>query len=446
MSHYAYVSSRRHRCHVPDHLRVCPHLNAGGVAQELTTADNVLFMEGWYFGGGPFEEWAFSDGIPENVDEDDKKVTQTTQNTLTYRDANDFSFSVYENYIKRYGCDPVKTLRFDLHESFDDAQVSDWVDRAILSKLPNCDEYTSSRLWYDKKYTETREQVCKYYYAKECEFALIMMRTEKSGDAKFSIMAGDSTGIALLAMMAEEFKRTVNVFEHGRRDGRDSFAIITRGQGGFSLSHFNVKKHDDSVLEQYNDGFGEVHTRILSSLNDLDRNGLVLLHGIPGTGKTTYLRYLIGKLDKEPIYLPPDMSHHLASPDFVAFLSNHPNSVLLIEDAENILMTRDAGGNQAVSNILNLSDGLLGDALNLQIICTFNTNLTEIDPALLRPGRLIAEYKFDALSKEKTLQLVQKLYGKDVVPTAPSMTLAAIYKMGEKHMVVDSKKRQVGFA
>lgn len=90
----------------------------------------------------------------------------------------------------------------------------------------------------------------------------------------------------------------------------------------------------------------------------------------------------------------------------------HPNAILIIEDAENIVRDRNKDcliANQAVSNLLNLSDGLLGDAMHQQIICTFNCDVRGIDPALLREGRLIIEHKFDKLSVENTRRLCKAM-------------------------------------
>jgi hypothetical protein len=86
----------------------------------------------------------------------------------------------------------------------------------------------------------------------------------------------------------------------------------------------------------------------------------------------------------------------------------HPNSILIVEDAENIIRDRKNDTplpNQAVSNLLNLSDGLLGDAMQLHIICTFNCDVTGIDPALLREGRLVVEHKFDKLNVSNARRL-----------------------------------------
>ena len=48
----------------------------------------------------------------------------------------------------------------------------------------------------------------------------------------------------------------------------------------------------------------------------------------------------------------------------------------VLPNAENIIMDRKYSSNSGVSNLLNISDGLLSDCLNVQIICTFNSALS----------------------------------------------------------------------
>jgi hypothetical protein len=64
---------------------------------------------------------------------------------------------------------------------------------------------------------------------------------------------------------------------------------------------------------------------------------------------------------------------------------------------------------QGVTNLLNMTDGLLNDMLNLQIICTFNVDLKKLDSALLREGRLIARKEFKALAVLDANLLAQRL-------------------------------------
>ena len=144
--------------------------------------------------------------------------------------------------------------------------------------------------------------------------------------------------------------------------------------------------------------------------------------------------------------MPPDLTEHLSSPGFITFMmSEAMNSILLIEDAETVLRAREAGGNQAVSNILNISDGILGDVLKLQIVCTFNSRLEEIDSALRRPGRCIAEYRFEKLSESRASNLMVKLHGEDVIFEPKEMTLAEVFNFKKPRDVTKEKERVFGF-
>ena len=134
--------------------------------------------------------------------------------------------------------------------------------------------------------------------------------------------------------------------------------------------------------------------------------------------------------------MPPNMVDYLVEPSFMTFLSQTVTSfsaagkfcVLLIEDAEPLLASRNTGGRiQGVTNLLNMTDGLLNDMLKLQIICTFNVDLKELDAALLRPGRLIARKEFKALGEIEANLLAQSLGIKHHF-TSPA-TLSEIYAM-----------------
>ena len=130
------------------------------------------------------------------------------------------------------------------------------------------------------------------------------------------------------------------------------------------------------------------------------------------------------------------------NPDFIELLINNPNSVLVIEDAENIIMDRNYNSGSAVSNLLNISDGILADFLNVQLICTFNSSVAMIDSALMRKGRLIARYEFGKLNTEKSQRLSDHL-GFNTVVQKP-MTIAEIAHQHEKQYD-DRKIEIVGF-
>ncbi len=226
--------------------------------------------------------------------------------------------------------------------------------------------------------------------------------------------------------------------------------IIKQFQNGFSLIEGKIKFQESSNIsidDLYNDDFKDISEDIINKLNTAD-TGIVLLHGIMGSGKTSYLRYLLSVVNKQIIYLPPDLAPSLSNPGFIEFLMGHPETVLVIEDAENVLKHREASGTQAVSNILNISDGILGDVLKIQFVCTFNCDLSKIDNALLRPGRLIAEYQFTELTLDKTRNLIQKIYKEDansLLENIKPMTLAEIFNLQEKLYKTVEKKTKIGF-
>jgi SpoVK/Ycf46/Vps4 family AAA+-type ATPase len=185
--------------------------------------------------------------------------------------------------------------------------------------------------------------------------------------------------------------------------------LICNGKNGLYLTGVEVKKTRLDVSMYYNDDFMETDETIRRRLNRKADKGIVLLHGIPGTGKTTYLRYLVGKIKKRVLFVPPEVAGRISNPELLQLLVDNPDSVLVIEDAENIIMQRQAGFDSSVSNLLNISDGLLSDFLNVQVICTFNSALSTVDEALLRKGRLIARYEFGKLSVGKAQRLSNHL-------------------------------------
>jgi len=228
----------------------------------------------------------------------------------------------------------------------------------------------------------------------------------------------------------EEVYNLVGRFKEKQRRRLLEINLIVKDSGGFELRDMEINKTKLDLDLFYEDDFMETDELIRKRLTKKKDKGIVLLHGIPGTGKTTYLRYLIGKIRKRILFLSTAVAEEMLNPDFIKLLIEYPNTVLIIEDAENIIMDRKLGTGSAVSNLLNISDGLLADCLNIQLICTFNSPLTMIDSALLRKGRLIAKYEFGKLSIAKSQRLSDHMGFKTTI-TRP-MSIADIAGQHEK--------------
>ena len=194
--------------------------------------------------------------------------------------------------------------------------------------------------------------------------------------------------------------------------------------------------------KMYNDDFVEVN-RLIEDALPTDKAGLILLHGSPGTGKTSYIKNLITKFNNLSfIFLQNEFINELLNPDFISFLLKNRNAILLIEDAEKVLTTREySNENSVVSTILQLTDGLFSDYLNIKIICTFNTSIEKIDKALLRKGRMIAYYEFKPLAAEKASELLKSM---GLEPTEDEMTLADIFNYRSKEFRANDAKK-IGF-
>jgi hypothetical protein len=224
---------------------------------------------------------------------------------------------------------------------------------------------------------------------------------------------------------------------------KPQFKVLMQQEGMFGLEDVSTNDFKSiNISELYNDDFVEVD-KVIAGFMSKQESGIILLHGEPGTGKTTYIKHLICKFtEREFIFVQNDFVSDLLKPSFIAFLLQNKNAVLIIEDAEKVVVPRDHTSEASVvSTILQLTDGLFSDFLNIKIICTFNTDIDRIDKALLRKGRMVAKYNFSALSSEKTAALAKKLGHENV---EGSLTLADIFGY-DKLEFHDTNKRKIGF-
>ena len=230
-----------------------------------------------------------------------------------------------------------------------------------------------------------------------------------------------------------------------RRERENNISLVIQTNRGYDTTSFELPKQKLDIELGYGKSFKPIHEKIIHKLNEPKSKGLVLLHGTPGTGKTHYLKYLASKIkNKRVLFIPPFLADFITSPEMTPFLIQNAGSVLFIEDAEKVITDRNTGGGNGVSNILNITDGILSDILNIQIVATFNMDKAKIDSALLRKGRLIAEHKFDALPIEDAQALIDSL-GFEHTADKP-MTLTEIYNLSEVEYKTEEKKREtIGF-
>ena len=226
------------------------------------------------------------------------------------------------------------------------------------------------------------------------------------------------------------------------KDKQYSINFLLQGPDGLYLHNTIINYYNQKfdIQELYDFNVVELIEKINS-----DHSGVVILKGDVGSGKSSLCKYLSMQSKKKFIYIPNRISHVLDDPGFLKLLIENNDSVIILEDAEEIILTKGGERNSGLATLLNIADGILGDLLKLKIIITFNHMECRgvIDKALLRKGRLLGEYQIDNLSLEKTKVLMKKLHNIDV---NEPMTLANIFNYNTKIEKVEIKTlNPIGF-
>lgn len=151
----------------------------------------------------------------------------------------------------------------------------------------------------------------------------------------------------------------------------------------------------------------------LMATQRLDGGRLILWQGPPGTGKTYALRALARAWRDWcdfHVVVDPDVFFGEDSSYLVDILFLEPRRTPQGEPKARLLVLEDAGElvaaearaetGQALSRLLNVSDGLLGQGLNLCTLITTNEPIERLHPAVLRPGRCAAQIEVPALDIE----------------------------------------------
>lgn len=156
---------------------------------------------------------------------------------------------------------------------------------------------------------------------------------------------------------------------------------------------------------------------LASSRPPSDVGRLILWHGCPGTGKTTAVRMLIRawnpwcsahyiadpeRFFNDPNYILDMLTRPIRYDDGPGFDSEPENDrvrLIIGEDCDEYLTpAANQSAGPALSRLLNLSDGILGQGLNPIILLTTNEPISKLHPAVIRPGRCLDITEFLPLS------------------------------------------------
>jgi chaperone BCS1 len=131
-----------------------------------------------------------------------------------------------------------------------------------------------------------------------------------------------------------------------------------------------------------------------------------LLHGPPGTGKTSTILALAGELDLN-ICLVNLASSNVDDEHLHKLMINVPeNSIILLEDIDHVLEKNS--GNVTFSGLLNAIDGVIAGEGRLLFMTT--NNVLSLKDALIRPGRIDVICEINFVDDEQVKRMFQSFF------------------------------------
>ncbi|KAK3837595.1 MAG: P-loop containing nucleoside triphosphate hydrolase protein [Linnemannia elongata] len=143
-----------------------------------------------------------------------------------------------------------------------------------------------------------------------------------------------------------------------------------------------------------------------------------LLHGPPGTGKSSFIIALAGYLGMSISIVNLGMNGLSDQQLSILLDKSPPNSILLMEDVDAALVKRKQGiesnpnsGDLTLSGVLNALDGIAAQEGSVVFMTT--NHISKLDEALIRPGRCDRKLLFDYADKQMFLKFYQS-YSNDL--------------------------------
>ena len=239
----------------------------------------------------------------------------------------------------------------------------------------------------------------------------VLVERWTSGNASLRVAAADPE---LLEKMVAEVKSRAPVVEPRAESVQVEFWYQSRCNPRTVRRRLDVPAWE-SIAPHYTADVRRRLDTLMAMTAPAPGGGLLLWHGTPGTGKTTAIRALARSWAPwcSTLYVV-DSEQFLGSAEYLLSVllescddddDDEPGPaggrwrLLVLEDADELLRAdaKKATG-QALSRLLNVADGFLGQGVRILVLITTNEPLGRLHPAVIRPGRCLAEVEFTPLT------------------------------------------------